>query len=119
MNKILTLFLILFILPVYAYALDDDPVKEKYVQKLDLAKKKYLASIEDIRKQMIAEYEKYFAVAMKSKKLDKANDIKQKIDELKKEFTVDNTAKPETPSAPRKAVSDTSDQDFGIPQQPK
>lgn len=110
MNKILTIILMVSFFPVFCHALENDPVKEKYTQKLDLAKKKYLAAIEDIRKQMLAEYEKYLASAMKSKNIEKANEIKQRIDALKASEK----------QAGVSGVDETNNKlEFGVPNQPK
>lgn len=131
MKKNLILIFALSIIPFYTTGMEkNDPVKEAYAKKLTVAKEKYLFSVEAVKKQMIAEYEKHFAAAMKSKKLDKANEIKQKIDKLKgelpaeeKTFKKEESAKPkpEQEAKPEKKqpVKGKDDFDFGVPQQPK
>lgn len=132
MKRFLTIFLITLILPLSLPALDDDPVKEKYTEKLTMAKLKYLEAVDKIRQQLIAEYEKHFSAAMKLNKLEKAQEIKDKIDILKgikqaadvekaeEPFIPEPPKKPNKPGKPKKPL--VEDDDFGlggIPQQPE
>ena len=91
---ILTVF-IAFTVP--SWALEEDPVKKKYAERLAAARKEYLDSVEKIRIKMLAEYQKYLKVALKRKDLDMANEINEKIEFLKEKKADTDKVEKEVP----------------------
>ena len=60
-----------------------DPIEARYRPELDRLQKEYETKIRALRLRMIADYEIEIKSAMTAKKLDVANALKVKIDELK------------------------------------
>lgn len=60
-----------------------DPVQKKYQPKIDYAQKQYRKNLENIKKLMIKDYQKYLNNAMRSKNLTLANKYQNKINSLK------------------------------------